>query len=214
MHASQTLPERYREAGTLDIARDRNLVIILNIAGLILVALSGWLFFQAIIRFRPDDAARGLSRVTIHNLIDLAGLIFWILLLTVVHVILHEAVHGLFFWIFTGARPRFAFRWTYAYAAAPGWFIPRNAFLVTTLAPLILISLGGLAMVPIFPPAGLLATWYILTMNAGGSVGDLLVAVWILRHTRHCRIQDRGDAVTLYLPENSSPKDKNSLFHF
>ncbi|MBE0696083.1 MAG: DUF3267 domain-containing protein, partial [Anaerolineaceae bacterium] len=116
-------------------------------------------------------------------------------------LIFHEAIHGIFFWIFTHSMPHFAFRGMYAYAAALGWYLSRNAFQATTLAPLILISLAALLVMRLIPSAGLLATWFIATMNASGAVGDILVALWIMRTTPRSLIQDRGDAVTLYLPQ-------------
>lgn len=117
------------------------------------------------------------------------------------NLVIHEGIHGIFFWLFTHSRPKFAFRGAYAYAAAPGWYIHRNPFLVTTLAPLLIISLAGLVIMRFVPAAALAAVWFIIIMNASGSVGDMLVAVWILRHTRLGCIQDQGDKVTLYLPD-------------
>lgn len=200
--ASQTLPDDYRQAATLDITQDKKLLIFLNIAGLVLVVLCGWLFFYFIARMRPGETANSLVSININNLFSLASLVFWILFLTALHVILHEAVHGFFFWSFTGAKPRFAFRWTYAYAAAPDWYIRRNYYLVIALAPLILISLGGVVLTPWLPSSAILAAWYILTMNLGGSVGDLAAAIWVLRRPADCLIQDRGESMTLFLKNN------------
>lgn len=197
---TQHLPENYHESGTLDITKDARLVVLLNAAGLLIVAASGWLFFQAIARQRPEDSVRALQTISIHGLWQLFLFLGLVLVLTAFHVILHEAVHGIFFWVFTRSRPHFAFRWAYAYAAAPGWFLPRNAFLVTTLAPLVLISLLGLALIPLLPASALPAAWYVLTMNAGGAAGDILVAIWIARQVPRSLIRDRGDAVTLYVP--------------
>lgn len=200
--ALQALPEDYHQAATLDIIQDKKLIIFLNIAGLVLVVLCGWLFFYLIARVRPGETANSLVSININSLFSLASLVFWILFLTALHVILHEGVHGFFFWVFTGAKPGFAFRWTHAYAAAPDWYIRRTPYLITALAPLILISLGGVALTPWLPSSAILAAWYILTMNAGGSVGDLAAAIWVLRRPADCLIQDRGESMTLFLKDN------------
>ena len=201
--AIQNLPDTYYEAGTLDVSKNTRLLLMLNLAGLVVLIIAGWLFLQAIIWLRPEEALSKFSFFSIQTPLEMAGLILAIIGLTALNLIFHEAIHGVFFWIFTRSNPRFAFRGAYAYAAAPGWYLPRNSFLVTTLAPLLIISLAGLIVMCMIPATGLAATWFIVSMNASGAVGDMLVAWWVLRRTPRSYIQDRGDAVTLYLPKNS-----------
>jgi hypothetical protein len=65
----------------------------------------------------------------------------------------------------------------------------------------VLISLAGVVLFAFASPAWLLPTWFVLIMNAGGAVGDLFVAGWLICQPPGCFAQDRGDAVTLYVPE-------------
>jgi len=74
-----------------------------------------------------------------------------ILLALVAVLLLHELVHGAFFWLITRSRPRFGLQITYAYAAAPDCYIPRNPYLVVGLSPLVLITLAGIVMLPLIP---------------------------------------------------------------
>lgn len=203
MNATQVLPASYRKIGTLDVSQNTRLLLIFNVVALVIMAIAGFLFFQAMFRLRSGPPFDGQQLLQVTGLSETVGLIAAVLGLTALHIVIHEAIHGVFFWIFTHSRPLFAFRWTYAYAAAPDWFIPRNPFLVTTLAPLILITLGGLILFKFAPVAWVLPTWFIITMNAGGAVGDMAVAGWLVRQPPTCLAQDRGDAVTLYLPETS-----------
>lgn len=200
MEAVRQLPETYQKVGTLDISKDQKLQIILNLAGLAAMAGFAWLFYRALVWLRPDENPLGFTEfeIRIGSLPEWFGVAAAILGLAALGVVVHEAIHGLFFWLFTRSRPRFAFKLAYAYAAAPDWYIPRNQFLVTTLAPLVLISLAGLLIFAAAPASWLLPTWFVITMNAGGAVGDLAVAVWLLTQPARCLAQDRGDAVTLY----------------
>lgn len=198
LQTTQTLPPDYASSGTIDITKDQRLLWLLNGLGLVLLAAGGWLFLRAIIALRPEDAWNHFSIVFSATLLKTMALIAAVLALTVVHIIIHEAIHGIFFWWFTRSQPEFAFRWTHAYAAAPTWFVPRNNYLITCLAPLVVISLGGLILTPFVPASWLLPLWFVLTSNAGGAVGDVLVAVWLLRQPADCLANDRGDAVTLY----------------
>jgi hypothetical protein len=205
MQPVQVLPPTYHPIGTLDITKDHRALLFLNLFGFLLLVLSGWFFLQAIIGLRRAEIADGIVRLEVSSLLDTILMVAGILLLTALYVGVHEAIHGFFFWLFTRSRPLFAFRWTYAYAAAPDWFLPRNQYLLTSLAPLIFITLGGLAVIPVVPASWLLGVWFVLTMNAGGSVGDLLVAGWLLRQPPTCLAQDRGDSVTLFNQAGTKP---------
>ncbi len=210
MQTTQNLPECYREAGSLDLTKNQRLLVGLNIAGLVVLSIAGWIFFRAILWLRSYDVLSNLFRLlTMPTAVNTAVLILAILALTMLYIVVHEAIHGMFFYIFTRSRPKFAFRWSYAYAAAPGWYLPRNAFLATTLAPLVVISTAGFALLWIIPLDGLLAIWFVVTMNAAGSIGDMLVAVWMLYQTPLALIQDLGDAAILYLPKTTSAKISN-----
>lgn len=201
MRATQSLPDTYRKIGAIDVSKSESLLLLLNLIGLAVMVGFGYLFIKALLWMRPEEGVRTL------RLLQIASFSGWLVVaaavigLTVFHVVLHEAIHGIFFWIFTRARPRFAFRWAYAYASAPDWYIPRDPFLITTLAPFVFISLAGLVILGTAPTNWLLPTWFVITMNAGGAVGDLIVAGWLVRQPPVCLAQDKGDAVTLYLPK-------------
>jgi hypothetical protein len=114
-------------------------------------------------------------------------------------MVLHELVHGAFFWLFTRSRPTFGFRVWYAYAAAPGWFFPRGQYLVITLAPLVLLSVLGLILLTIVPQeAALLIILLAAIINAASAVGDTWVAFLIIRERRPIVIEDLGDGMNFY----------------
>ena len=195
---TQVLPSDYQAVETIDVKQNQRLLLLLNIAGLFVLCLSGWLLFQWMVLVRPADLANGIQFFSFGTPLALFGLIAGILALTALHIVLHEALHGIFFWLFTRSKPRFAFHWTYAYAAAPQWYIPRGPFLITTLAPLVVITLIGMLIFLFAPLEWLAPTWLVVVMNAGGAVGDMLVAFRLLRLPTSTLINDRGDAVTFF----------------
>ncbi len=121
-----------------------------------------------------------------------------VIVVYVVTITLHELVHGAGFWLATGAPPRFGFKWAYAYAAAPEWFVPRNSYLGIGFAPFIVLSLAGLALAGWFSSNGLFLLWLALTANAAGSLGDLLVVGWLLFQPAEVWVQDHGDGFTAF----------------
>lgn len=114
-------------------------------------------------------------------------------------ILLHELVHGLFFWWFTGKRPHFGAGAGYAYAAAPpDWYLPRRQYIIVALAPLGLITVMGLALLPFLPATAVIYLFVALLFNAVGSVGDLAVVGWLLRKPAQLLVQDSGPAMTIY----------------
>jgi len=200
MKPTQILPAHYRQVGSFDITKNKRLLVLLNFVGMVGLGVSGMLFTAILSWLRPEavEQAFELEMDSLAQLVILIGVVFALVLL---NTVLHEAIHGFFFWLFTHSRPRFAFHWTYAYAAAPDWYLLKYQYLVTALAPLLLISLIGILLF-LFAPAGWLASvWFVLVINSAGSVGDLAVAIWLVWQPSTCMAQDIGNAVTLFVPE-------------
>lgn len=199
MKPVQFLPEGYIEVGTLDLAKNKRALLLVSLLGLVLMCVFGVFFIYLISVIRPvayngGEFAKpfGLKSVLFETLS--------LLVMLVIMLILHEAIHGVFFWAFSRVRPKFAFKGLYAYAGLPGWYIPRGKYLITALAPFTLITLIGVFLLAVLP-----ATWFVpllgvLVSNAAGSVGDLVVVVWLIFQPRGSLAQDRGDAVSLYKP--------------
>ena len=56
----------------------------------------------------------------------------------------------------------------------------------------------------IVPPAWLLIIIFILTLNAAGATGDMAIAGWLLTTPPNSYAQDRGDAFSLYVTDQTS----------
>ncbi len=193
MNPVQALPEGYRLAATLDMSTDRRALIGLNLAGLLLFLVDGWLFLRLFSLLRPEFDQADFSPSFLVNLVTLLAASAFV-------IIVHELVHGLFFWVFLRDRPRFGFRGAYAFAAAPGWYIPRGRYIAVGLAPLVLITLAGLAAVLVVPPGALPALWFAVTLNAAGAVGDIFIVGWLLLQPPTVLVNDLGDRFSMFLP--------------
>lgn len=191
MRPVKNLDAEYVLAGELDV-NNRRVIIGLNLVGLALLFLFGWIFFQIASDIRPEIENPSLFSV-------LGGLEPLGLLLGVIIVLIaHELVHGFFFWIFTGDRPKFGLHIFYAYAAAPEWYLPRNYFLVVGLAPFVCLSLAGLLLLPIVPFEMVSELVLSLIFNAAGSVGDFAISGWLVSQPKTLMIHDIGPRMTFY----------------
>jgi hypothetical protein len=200
LQATKSLPPGYVSAGRLDLTKDKRALILLNVAGFVLLVLLGPLFFKVAMWLRPDVVLSDLG-VTLVGLSDVLLALLAVVVLYAAVIVLHEGAHGIFFWWYSRSRPVFAFRGYYASAAAPGWFFPRNQYIMVGLAPLVLLTVIGF-LILLFVPAG----WFValisfMALNASGAIGDLAVFFWLLRQPATCLAYDVGNAVTIYLPE-------------
>ena len=202
MKPTQSLPAHYQPAGTFDLRNNSQALLQLNILGFVLFAVSAYIFGSVLYSLRPDEAQVGLS-FGFTNLGGIFQALLAVIAATAVMIVLHEAVHGLFFWLFTRAIPQFAFKGMYAYAAAPQWYLPKAHYLVVALAPLVLLSLAGIALMLVVPQDWFIILLLFLVTNASGAIGDLWVTGWLMRQPNTCYANDHGDSLTLYLEDKS-----------
>jgi hypothetical protein len=194
MKPTQTLPEKYALAWSMDLKKNVRLNIILQIAGLGWMVLSGWLLALAVNWLRPEFFL-SFKTSSSFNMLPILLLLLAVMALAIV---LHELAHGLFFWLFARHRPEFGIGPGYAFAAMPDWYYPRGQYLVIALAPLVLLTLVGLTA-SVFAPQPWL-NWLLVGMliNSGGAIGDMYIGWRVAREERSVLIKDSGDGFQLY----------------
>jgi hypothetical protein len=201
LKARRELPGSHSKTWGLDLTRNHKAALALNIAALPLFVVFGWIFLQIAALLRPEIVSRlFVARITPYPLV------FFLILLTVVvgTMFVHEAIHGAFFWLFTHSRPIFGMKLLFAYAGAPEWYIPRNQYALTGVAPFVLITIVGFLVVAWAPLAvGQLALFGVI-MNASGAVGDLYVSTKVMLQSRDVLIQDTGVGFTMFSPMDKS----------
>ena len=202
MQPTKDLPTNYALENMFDLKNNRKLLIWLNVAGLGLMVLFIWLFWQIVVLIRPELSST--FTLKIDGLGSVFGVLVVFLLSIFVVLTLHELVHGFFFWVFTKSRPLFGFKGAYAYAAAPDWYFSRGEYLVVGLSPLVVISLVGILLMPVFPVQWMWVLIAALVMNASGAVGDLAVCGWLLLKPKSLLIRDFGDVIHIYSVQKNS----------
>ena len=188
--STQTLPVGYIQSGQIDLKKDKRLAILLNIGAFIVFIPMFYLLpgFTALVR---PESTNFSGTITIGNVLGALGL-------TVVVLIIHEIIHGLFFWIFSHGRPVFALRPLYAYAGAPAWFFPKRQYAITALGPLVIIGAVGLLLLLLAPISWIPMIAFLVALNTGGAMGDLLAFIRLLKCSPTSFTNDTGDVVTFY----------------
>lgn len=201
LKAMQLLPQKYELTGEINLNKNPGLLWALNLAGLVLFFLVGLGTTFLIHLLRPEVSSAGLSfTADSFNVGSFFGTVFLLILALLGIVFLHEAIHGLGFWWFTGSRPKFGFKGVYAYAAAPEWFLPKKPYLGIGLAPLLFISIVGTILMIFGPANWISAAWFVVALNAAGSIGDLYAVVWLITKPGNVLVRDFGDRINVYQP--------------
>ncbi|MEB2286521.1 MAG: DUF3267 domain-containing protein [Anaerolineae bacterium] len=191
------LPPDYREAYAVRVSQPRAWPPLLALT-LTALVVSGGMLFGALAAYHAVGAPLVIGALPG----DLPRLPGYALVLGVLP--LHEAVHG---WMIRrcGHSPRYGLKWYALYTTADSAYFRRDEYLRVLLAPLAVITLGGLAALP-FLPLGW-AAWIALAVvvNASGAGGDL----WMALTTRRCDpaalIRDEADGMRIYLPAAAAP---------
>ena len=188
----QNLPENYSKSSEIDLSSNKGMLVLLNLIGLILFGISFVLLTVLSGNIHPE-LHTGFD-IGIKSVVLIIGLM-------IIMLIVHEAIHGFFFWRFTHARPVFALRFTYAYAAAPDWFIPAKQYQIVGLAPLIIIDLVCVLLILIAPASWALPAAFVTAMNTAGAIGDLWIIFRLSREVPGTFVQDTGDRVSFFAPQ-------------
>jgi hypothetical protein len=191
----QTLPEGYRQVFMIDLAANPTLAIVLNLAafGVLLLTFGLLAIFASLAHPELGSAFLNLN-------LNLADVVIW-LLLVATNTVIHEIIHGIFFWLFTRSRPVFGITLAYAYAAAPDWYIPGSQYWMIGLAPLLVIGAVGLWVIAFSPPAWWFGVAVVVAFNTGGAVGDIWVVYKLLRTSPLCLVKDTGHSIAFYQAE-------------
>jgi len=194
MNPTKTLPETYFLAWQVDMKKNARLNWLLQIIGTLWFFVAAWALLIIVSILRP-----GYSPVIQFGTVgDVFVLLVAVLLVIFGTLLVHELIHGLFFWLFTREKPVFGLGPGYAYAAAPDWFFPKRKYLVIGLSPLVLLTVVGLAVIPIVPAAWVAAIFLAIVFNAGGAIGDLYICMRIVKETQDIRVRDSGDGFEIY----------------
>jgi hypothetical protein len=155
----------------------------------------------------PIDLLGGRVAVAVGLLDVLVAFVVGALLLPV----LHELIHGLAAQA-VGARPVYGVAPPIAAFCHFERFVTRGQYAVIVVAPLAVITLGGLALMPIAPDWLRGQLLLLMILNASGAVGDLAMLAQLPRAPRDALIADTAVGFEAYAPDRfivaSTPTDR------
>ena len=189
MKAFQILPEGYGQICTIDLQKDKKTALAVN---LLAVAIAVVLIAAMCFIVPLSSLFAGVDEA-----LTVALRLFLVAFLTIVYLVLHEAVHGIAMKLCGTKKIAYGFTMTYAYAGSKD-FYDRSAYIFIALAPVVLWGVV-LAVVCLLVPAGWFWPIYIIqVVNLSGAAGDLFVTAKILRLPKDVLVCDTGVSTTVY----------------
>lgn len=192
LHGS--LPTGYEEVLQWRLSDKPIRVIVLQLLAVPLFIVAGLIFL---------GLAVSLGELPASNKFGLTEMIIAVMgiLLTLIG---HELIHGVAMQMF-GATPQYGVLWKklMLYATTPGFAYRRNAYLQIALAPLLIlsiVSIGGMGLlrgtlwVALFGLCG--------ALNVGGAIGDIWLALIVLRYPATAYVIDDRDGINVFLPKS------------
>ncbi len=190
MKSTDKLPENYREIMKIDLQKNKKQAITVN------VIATGIAVLFAVI---------GCLIVPIGELFKMEPLYDYFLrfgaiaLGSVLYIILHEAVHGIFMKRYCTAKVRYGFTGMYAYAGSDGYYC-RREYVIIALAPIVIWGIV-LALLNLFTsPAWFWVVYFIQITNLSGAGGDIYVSYLMSRLPKDILVNDTGVSMTVFAP--------------
>ncbi len=189
MKSQATLPVGYKEILSVDLQKDKRLMLAVNGAAIAIAAIMAVIG----IMIRPISlslGSEGLNRLMISLVIISVG--------TVVYMVLHEAVHDIFMRCFSEVKPHFGFTGIYAYAGSDAYY-GKLPYIIIALAPVVIWGIV-LLVLNIFIPAFFWPIYFIQITNISGAAGDFYVTLKFMKLPADILVRDTGVSMTVYAP--------------
>lgn len=125
---------------------------------------------------------------------------------SVVTIIVHELIHGLFIKITSGFEVNYGFTLSYAYAGNKVAYFNKKSYIVIAFSPFIVLGIL-FQMALIFLPSTYF--WFVYLMqifNLSGALGDLYVTYLTLKMPNDVLINDEGTKMNFY-SKTGAPSD-------
>ena len=192
-----TLPEGYRLLLRIDLAKNKKEFWGVHIAAFAMIAL----LCASMAPFVPLSTL--VSGEPLWVALRFAGLVVGY----GVGVVLHEGIHGLFFALFGGRRPKFGLSLSFAFAGSDAYYA-KLPYLWITLSPAVVLglvfgTLSVLSMVQVLPLSLFWVFYFLHAFHFGGAAGDFYVALRLLLLPAQLLVKDDGTGMDVFVKEEA-----------
>jgi hypothetical protein len=179
-----------------------------NLGSLILFVVSLCALLYLNLLFRPEFKAFEFARRVLLEgevLTSLRITLIAVIAVAIIYVygLVHEALHGGLFWIFTKRRPNFGRKGLNLYTTLPiGVYCTRNKTIVAALGPLIIITVLCFILWLMVPLDVVPAMILLISVNIAACISDILQFSWLLRFSGKSLFGFHGQDSVIYEPQD------------
>lgn len=198
------LPKNYVLIKHVDAKSDKKIMVIYTLLSFVplLVSIPIWV---AIIQHGGHSIRKNIGDGNV------SGIHFFVWVVLIVYLVLHELTHGIIYKFFTGAKLTFGLTLTVAFCGVPDIYVRKKASLVALIMPFFVFSIifltATVGLWSVSPLYGIMAGT-IFAMHLGGCVGDLHWTLLYLTKFRNCNtlMRDIGPEQWLYIPREEAER--------
>lgn len=191
MKSVKELPGNYEEVLGIDLAGNKKLAGVVSLMALAIAAVAVTVGCLRVSLLSLFDMTGGLGKYLMRFGILIAGML--------VYILLHEAVHGVFMYLFSSEKPFFGISPMYAYAGSRAYF-GKTAYLTIALSPVVFWGIALGVVGEFVSQEWFWVVYAVQVINLSGAAGDLYVFFRFLRLPREILVKDTGVAMTVYAP--------------
>jgi len=192
MKAINSLPQGYTELYSVNLQKDKKMMVLVNIAATIIaVAMVVPACFYV-----PISALFDMENGFVSYVIRFASLAVF----TVLYMFLHELVHGIAMKLCGTKKVKYGFTGMYAFAGSEDYY-DKKAYIFIALAPVVLWGIVLAIITPFVPAEWFWVVYFIQVSNVSGAAGDFFVTLKFSRFPKDILIKDSGVGMTVYSAE-------------
>ena len=192
MKAFETLPQGYKEILSIDLQKNKKLMLLVNGIAIVL----------AVPMF-----VLGARLVPVSALFDMSGGMgayfarFGVLVgAIVVYMVLHELTHALIMKLCGTKKIRFGFTGMYAFAGSDDYY-PKLPYICIALAPIVLLGIVVAAINALVPEEWFWVVYFVQITNVSGAGGDLYVTARFASLPKDILVRDYGVGMHVFSRE-------------
>ena len=189
MKAFETLPQGYKEILSIDLQKNKKLMLLVN--GIAIVLAVPMLVLGA--RLVPVSALLDMSGGMGAYFARFGALVGAI----VVYMVLHELTHALIMKLCGTKKIRFGFTGMYAFAGSDDYY-PKLPYICIALAPIVLLGIVVAAINALVPEEWFWVVYFVQITNVSGAGGDLYVTARFASLPRDILVRDYGVGMRVY----------------
>lgn len=192
MKAFESLPQGYREILSVDLQKNKKLMLLVNGIAIVLAGLM---------------LAVGIRLVPVSTLFDMSagmGAYFArfgvLLVLLVLYMVLHELTHAAAMKLCGTKKVRFGFTGMYAFAGSDDYY-PKLPYIAIALAPIVLLGIIIAVVNALVPESWFWVVYIVQITNISGAGGDLYVTLRFAALPGDILVRDYGVGMHVYSKE-------------